>query len=112
MKVKIIETGEIKELLIIDAKSGLDYSSDLLGNHDAYDGFDDGNEIGLMTQETYNWWAELMPRYESADMAVEDYRKTLDDDSDFLELLSHSTGCDLEDMPAALLSAIEQHRDK
>lgn len=110
--VKIIETGEIKELAITDPKSNLDWSRDLLGNYDAYNGYDEEAEIDLMTEETFDWWADLMPRYEAADFAVEEYRKSLDDDSDFLEHLNHATGCDLEDMPAAMMSAIEWHRDR
>lgn len=107
--VKIIESGEIRELSVIDANSGLDWSGDMLGNFNAYDGFDDEAELHTMSQETYDWWAEFLPKYEAADEAANEHRKSLDgaDAEQFEETLNHATGCDLEDLPAAMMTAIE-----
>ena len=110
--VKIIETGETKELSLIDPKTGLDCSSDLLGNFDAFDGYDDENDTKLMSQENFEWWSELLPEYEAASIAVEEHRKSLDDDTDFLEHLNHATGCDLDMQPTAMLDAIQWSKDR
>ena len=107
--MEILVNGEVKELSIIDAKSGMDWTSDMLGNHDAC-GYDDEQEMHTMDVDDFEWWAELLPKYEQADQAVEEYRHTLDDDGEFLERLNHATGCDLEDMPAAMMGAIEWHK--
>lgn len=81
--VKIIETGELKELTITDPKTRLDWSVDILGNYEAFDGYEEDTDhspgLPVMHQDTYDWWAVLLPRYESADEAVNEYRKELND---------------------------------
>lgn len=108
--VKIIETGATQSLAILDPKTGLDYSGDLLGNYDGYDGYDEDSEMPTMTQETYNWWADLLGRLESAEYAAYEYRRSIDDQQDFDDLLSQHTNCDLENIPEAIISAIGDHR--
>ena len=62
MKVKIKETGEIKELVSIDPKTGLDWSQDLVGNTGAFmDGrfvWDEGEDVYLVSLDEYEWWGE------------------------------------------------------
>lgn len=109
--VKITETGKIETLNIIDPYTGTDYSADLLGNHDAFNGFDDADDINTMSREDYDWWAELLPRLETAESAAHDYHEFLCDGDDFIDQLNHLLGRDLENLPEAIMDAIEQHRE-
>lgn len=62
MRVKIRETGEIKELVSYDPKIGLDWSQDLVGNAGAFeDGrfeWDEEKGVYLVSQDEFNWWEE------------------------------------------------------
>lgn len=107
-QIRIIETGEIKALNILDPKTGLDWSGDLLGNYDACSEHD--GENWMMPKESYDWWERVMAEYEDADYAVEDYRKSLVDDREFYGIIAQATDCDLEDMPRAMMEAIALHQ--
>lgn len=66
MKVKIIETGKMEELQIVDDKTGCCFANEEIGNAGAdNDGqftkaFEDGLECDYYTcsQPTYDWWVE------------------------------------------------------
>ena len=104
MEIKIEETGEEVELTIIDPRSGVDWISDLLGNHNVV--MQEGGGIGAlleMSQEDYDWWSDLTERYQIADFRYYDLRKTLpDDDSGYLVEAVENLSCDLEDYPELL----------
>lgn len=110
IKMEILVNGQVKELNIIDAKSGMEWTADLLGNHNAL-GYDDEKEMPTMSEDNFNWWSDLLPRYENADQEVFDYVSELDESDSFYEILNSLTACDLEDMPALMLAAIEEHKE-
>ncbi len=58
--MEIMVNNEIKELSIIDPKTGCDWVTDLIGNADGFDGYDGENEIYMMGAETYKWWDEYI----------------------------------------------------
>jgi len=68
MKIKIRETGEIKHLEVIDRKTGVDWTSDLLGNAGCYVNgdiqFDDDTGIGTISLADYEWWNDYIHAYE------------------------------------------------
>ncbi len=51
--MKILVNGQIKDLVLIDTKSGCEWTQDLIGNAD---GYDDDQELYMMTAATYDWW--------------------------------------------------------
>lgn len=117
-RVRIKETGEEKELSIIDRNSGVDWVSDLIGNAGAtIDGqftWDNDEEVYHADRETYDWWA----RY------IEDTEKTEDEIEALAEELDISTGDiraalegayayrDYEDHRAAAIEALAELREK
>ena len=67
-KIENSKTGEIVEISVIDPKTGIDWSADLIGN--ANDVMltpcdDDCDYIG--DPETVEWWVDYCARYEAAD---------------------------------------------
>ncbi|RLF35599.1 MAG: hypothetical protein DRN03_04980 [Thermoplasmata archaeon] len=55
MFIEIKESGEEKQITVIDTKTGNDWSMDLIGNADPEnEGYNDDG-IMIMTQETFNW---------------------------------------------------------
>ena len=104
MEIKIKETGAEVELSIIDPKSGVDWISDLLGDHNVSPDADQGiGDLLEMSQEDYDWWFDLTTRYQRADFRYCELCKTLpDDDSDFLVEAVENCSSDLEDYPELL----------
>ena len=86
MKVKIKETGEIKDLEYLIQKSETDYPQDLASEY-VYDDenvdflrCDEDGAEAQMDQETYEWWAALFRCMEHCDeMMREIDPETLDD---------------------------------
>lgn len=67
MRVKIKETGEIKEIGITDPKTGLNYVSDFVGNAGGFlEDFEnvDGEDYYLATAETVEWWEKVIEVHE------------------------------------------------
>jgi hypothetical protein len=103
MDVTIIETGAQEELSIIDPKTGIAWTKDLLGNYDALPDFDEETGTYKMSQEDFNWWSDLIDRYQAADDRFHELLKHIDNDR-YDELLEAAQGIDvdLENYPEAL----------
>ncbi len=111
MEIKIIETGEIEELVLIDRESGVNWVRDLMGNHNALpDRSDDGDY--LMGVEDYEWWQDLTRDYQAADDRYHDLLKTLNDD-DYDRLLddAQNISVDLEDFPGTLNRVCDDYEE-
>ena len=66
MKFVINETDAREELTIIDPKTGMDWSNDLIGNSGAmgdYIHYDTGADAYRISQEDYAWWAGYVSMY-------------------------------------------------
>lgn len=119
MQVKIIESGEIVELRVIDASSGVNWIGDLIGDLGAYgsaaDGFfeneidADGDETGiyLAESETVAWWQRVIANIEQAD----EMRQELIDQGlyyDNIEQINDAgASLDLEDQAPAEIAAMQ-----
>lgn len=78
MKFIINETGNLEKLTIIDAKTGMDWSSDLIGNSGAvgdYIHYDDAAGAYRIGQEDFDWWAEYISMYERYQEALDALRE-------------------------------------
>ena len=78
MKLKIDETGEIRELSIIDSKTGCDWVADLVGNAGCFvngmlktDPVDD--QVWVISSSDYDWWADYISQYEADEDAIADF---------------------------------------
>ncbi len=119
MQVKIIESGEIVELRVIDASSGVNWIGELIGALGAYgsaaDGFfeneidADGDETGiyLAESETVAWWQRVIANIEQAD----EMRQELIDQGlyyDNIEQINDAgASLDLEDQAPAEIAAMQ-----
>lgn len=110
MEIKIKETNEITELTIIDPKTGCDWAADLTGNDDNIE-FD--GDYKVCDQETFDWWSDLIERYQAADNRKHEIiQQETEDYEGLLEHLHHCTGYDLENYPEALMDALDEWENK
>ena len=86
MEIIINETGERKELTIIDQKTGQDMAADIIGNSGAigdYITYDDVEGCYRMSQEDYQWWVvylDMTARYNNQLCELRDkYGPAVDD---------------------------------
>jgi len=103
MEVTIIGTNETETLSITDPKSGASWENDLLGNCGELPEYNDDTDSYHMSKEDYDWWSDLIDRYQEADNRYYELIQTLPaDEAESLEILAHSIACDLENFPEAL----------
>ncbi len=105
--IKINNTGEIKEIRMIDPKTGCDYSSDFIGNHI---GADDMISVSrenedvdyTATAEQADWWVRVCADHQTL---AEEIAGLTEDQT--LQIETGNWGdCDLEDQPAAFRAEI------
>ena len=111
MNITIIETGKQEFLSIIDPKSGCDWTQDLTGNHGALPEYDDDTDSYQMSTDDFEWWSDLIERYQEADDRYYDIARSLDwyEREEFEEMVSsHVGGVDLETHPDALQQACDE----
>ena len=113
MNVTIIETKEQKELNITDPKSGMDWTNDLMGNHGALPEYDDESDSYQMSQEDYEWWSDLIDRYQEADDRFFELCQSLpDDESLALKEAAMTINSDLENYPEALQAVCDEAEEE
>lgn len=107
MKIKIKETGEIEELILI-GKDGIRWESDLIGNHGGIKEYDEDN-IAIMSQDDFDWWDDLIKRYQIADDRYEELKAEIEieEEDDFYKYFGDVGDGDLEDYPERLQSTID-----
>lgn len=106
MQVKIKETGNVEELEIIDPKTGLDWAADMTGNDENFE-YDEDEGVRVCDQETFDWWHDLIQRYQKADNRLHEIRESQDDDQALYNHIDTFTGVDLENYPEALHQALD-----
>lgn len=102
MEIVIEETKQIKQLSIIDPKSGVNWASDLVGNHimpSDYQTNEDG--VLIMDEATYDWWYTLCSDLENAEARKAELLALLHDEQweTACEMFNEVGNCDLEDTP-------------
>lgn len=115
MQVKIIETGDMAELKIVDIQSGVDWVGDLIGNHDAIgaaaDGkieYSDESECYQANAATVTWWQGVIGNIERADALREQLRESgLLDEEAISDIQVEAGNLDLEDQAPAEIEAME-----
>lgn len=110
MNITIIETGENATLSITDPKSGCDWTNDLLGNHDALPDYDDDTDSHHMTQDDYNWWSDLIERYQAADDRYHELLHDLNnEDYEIMQETAQNISADLENYPESLQAVCDEY---
>lgn len=122
MQVTIKETGKIEELTIRDA-SGIEWTSDLIGNTGAFgDGqFVRDDESGVVTasQDTYDWWQAYIAGQVEVEEAIASLRSDLADRgigqaevAELVDRIRHETGDDYESQRDLAMAEIKAIRDE
>jgi hypothetical protein len=106
MEIYITDKKEIAELTeIVDPKTGIAWTADLLGNHNA-GGWDDEREMRSMDSDEFDWWEELIAEYQEADSRKHELLEDLTGDEwDNASEAFAAIDCDLEDCPR-LINAV------
>jgi len=103
MNITINETGEKDELSIIDPQSGIEWTTDLLGNHNALPDYNDETDSYHMSKEDFDWWKDLIGRYQEADDRYHElYQSLPEENAEFLADAVREINCDLENFPEFL----------
>jgi hypothetical protein len=84
MKVRVIETGKVVELGILDLKSGQDWIADFIGNSGALsDGrftYDYDAELYIASAEEVEWWQRAIARTEEMNDFIEELKDVYESD--------------------------------
>lgn len=103
MDIIIVETGVEESLIITDPKTELCWTNDLMGNYDGLPEYDEETQRYLMTQEDFNWWSDLIDKYQVADDSLYELSQSLPQHRRIeIEEAVQAIDCDLEDLPDAL----------
>ncbi len=117
-------TKEHETLEIIDPKTSLDWSGDLLSNYDAGTWLDSG--CVCMSRADFEWWENLMKNYEEADTEAYDFFDELEVNIEDIEEAGNKIteireyfeeqkmlrkGGELEDEPKVILEALQDTKD-
>jgi len=100
MEITIKETGEVKELHLIDPATGVDWVADFISGRNIEDG-DNGEEI--MTADDYAWWQEIIAAHQAIEHRKHELRERGIDVN--AALIEADIQCDLED-EAGLVNAL------
>lgn len=106
MKIRIKETGEVKDLTIIDRKTGCEWTADLVGDDDCIT-YNRALEVYETDQESYEWWDDMIDQLEHAEDVKQEYIEEYGEDAVAETLAQYNTPTDLEDQPAATITALE-----
>ena len=118
MRVLIRETGEIDELVITDAKTGLAWTGDFVGNAGAFiDGqfvYDEDEDYYVADQDTFDWWENVAGEYEKADYAKKEFLDSIEDEDARIKydlMIQDACNCDLEYMPNNIMQTIAEIKE-
>lgn len=99
-QITIKETGEVKELCLIDPATGVNWVADFINGRNVERG-EDGESV--MTADGYKWWSEII----TAHQAIENRKHELRERGINVDaaLTEADIQCDLED-EASLVNAL------
>jgi hypothetical protein len=111
--IKIIETGAIETLTLIDRRSGCDCFSDFASVGDwELEVDEDGDETGryLLSQHDYNWWAKVTDATQDMNDRIDDLKEEYPDSYDEIDQLvaEAADGHELEDVPGVVTEALDE----
>lgn len=99
----IMINGVAKELEAI-GKNGIEWTNDLLGNHDALH-YDEEQDAYTMTEEEFEWWEPVVEMLNK----VNDLEDELDEDTRVEYEAEDFSYCDLDDEAKARLEWLKAH---
>lgn len=95
MKIKINENNKIKELELIDPKTGIDWLGDLMQND--LTNYDENTDCYVLNKIDFEWWHKLVVELQPVEDRLFALRQTLDNEKlDELEEELQHLSCELE----------------
>lgn len=79
--MKILVGGKVSELSIIDSNTGCEWTQDLIGNQDGFDGYSEEAELHEMTAETFVWWEKYIKTEQNLQDSIASIRNELNDNA-------------------------------
>ena len=112
--MRILVNNEVKELVIIDPKTGCNYIEDLVGNADGFDGFDEEHRLDIMTTDTYDWWLNYVNVEEDLQNRIMHLLSNSDNEKKELinEALEDAADSDYEAMQFNIAQVVEKFENK
>ncbi|GIO36186.1 hypothetical protein J41TS12_10470 [Paenibacillus antibioticophila] len=108
--MKVIVNGQVKELNIIDQKTGVNYVRDFIGNYGALvDGqftWDEEQGAFLASEETYDWWEKVLGDHQALENRICELGE-VHDPHEVAHIVNDASDVDLEDMAAAVNMALD-----
>lgn len=116
MTIITTDTNITSALGITDPRTGIDYVADYIGNTGAFcdpidNGgieYDDDANVYRCTQATLDWWADHLEAMEAAELRLYHARQDYGYEDVDAYMSQAILGCDLEDMPAAIMAALDE----
>lgn len=113
MKIRIIETGENRVLNeIIDPRTGIEWTRDLLLNHGELPPFDDERKCYHMALSNYERWSDLIRRLQAADNRIHRIERRIFNDDRLWEFRNSIQSVDLEMLPDEIHRACNRWEEK
>ena len=111
MEIRINETKELKEL-IATGNNGIEWTQDLLGNHNALKYNRDTDEYE-MSQYDFDWWENYITTSEADEAAVEELAEELGIDSqDIWVRINNNMYHDLSQEHRVIQSTLDEIREE
>lgn len=106
MKIRIKETGEIKELEIRDRHTGCEYTAAMLEEDECVT-YNHALEIYETDKDSYEWWDSMIDQLKHAEDVKQEYIEKYGADAVYDALAQYDLSTDLEGQPAVLVWALE-----
>ena len=111
MKIIIKETSEIRDLSIIDPKTGCDFIADFIGNMGAFtDGqfdYDDNFDVYICDKDTFDWWDTVVTENQNLEDRIYELSQKHGLDSVY-KVVNEARTVDLENHAASVNQALDE----
>lgn len=114
MEVLIKETGKREELSMRNPETGIDCSADFIGNTGVFYTsefpFDEEEDIFVVTQETFDWWKNIIEQYQEMEDRIEDLVK--EHGAEKVYNVINNVHSEFEDAAKDIIGELDEHFGK
>lgn len=104
--MKVSVNGEVKDLIIIDAKTGCEWTQDFIGGCDDFT-WDTEAEILTCSEEAFDWWEEHAAAWQKMDELKAELAQEHGWDV-VMEVVNDCGYNEFNDMPAIVTAALKE----
>lgn len=109
----ILVDNQVMDLTIIDPKSGMEWTHDLIGNADEFGDYDHEKGMHTMTEEAYAWWSDYIAVEQSLQDRIQAINESLDNDAreEFKQSLMDAGDADYEITQSQTTDVVESYEE-